>query len=131
MADNFEELEVWQVSMDLAVAIPDLALKFPPEFRWLARQVMDSSESVPSNIAEGFERRLNGDFVRFLRIAKASLGETVSHLVYAKRRRLVTPGDYDEYAQHCLRVKKMLASLIAYLVKHPKRPDADGRSGGP
>jgi four helix bundle protein len=129
VADNFEELEVWQVSMDLAVAIPDLALKFPSEFRWLARQVMDSSESVPSNIAEGFERRLNGDFVRFLRIAKASLGETVSHLVYARRRRLIPADDYDRSAEQCLRVKKMLASLIAYLVKHPKKPDAGNQSG--
>ena len=117
MADNFEELEVWQVSMDLAVEIPDLALKFPAGFRWLAQQIMDSSESVPSNIAEGFERRLNGDFVRFLRIAKASLGETTSHLIYANRRGLISAEEHIRFNEHSLRVKKMLARLIAYLVK--------------
>lgn len=118
MADNFEELEVWQVAMDLAVGIPDIALQFPSDYRWLAHQVMDFSESVPSNIAEGFERRLNGDFVRFLRIAKASLGETRSHLVYATRRKLIKAEDYGRCAEQCLRTKKMLTSLIAYLVKN-------------
>ncbi len=117
MADTFQDLDVWQVSMDLAVAVPDIVSEFPRDFRWLTLQVMDSSESVPSNIAEGFERRLNGDFVRFLRIAKASLGETDSHMIYACRRKLMTKEQYEAYAMESLRVRQMLSKLISYLVR--------------
>lgn len=115
MAQTLHELDVWQVSMDLAVEIPDFALKFPSDFRWLARQIMDSSESAPSNIAEGFERRLDGDFARFLRIAKASIGETESHLVYAKRRRLIAEDESARLSDQCVRIRKMLGSLISHL----------------
>ena len=117
MAESFEQLEVWQVAMDLAVGLPDVALRFPQDYRWLARQIMDSSESVPSNIAEGFERRLNGDFVRFLRIAKSSLGETESHLTYAHRRRLITEEEHSAFSNQALRVRQMLSRLISYLTK--------------
>jgi len=127
MADSFEDLEVWQVSMDLAVRVPDHVLGLPREFRWLALQIMDSSESVPSNIAEGFERRLNGDFMRFLRIAKASLGETDSHLVYARRRRLLTDEAYESLREDSLRIRKMLSRFIAYLSKY----ESPGKSPKP
>lgn len=106
--------------MDLAVAVPDLDNEFPRDYRWLASQMMRSSESVPSNIAEGFERRLNGDFVRVQRIAKASLGETDSHMIYALRRGLVDKEQHDKYAAEALRVRKMLSRLIAYLTKRQK-----------
>ncbi|HET6455745.1 MAG TPA: four helix bundle protein [Armatimonadota bacterium] len=120
MAESFQELEVWRVSMDLAVDIADLVEQFHHDYRWLAQQMMRSSESGPSNIAEGFERQLDGDFGRFLRIAKASTGETESHLVYALRRRLITNEEQKEFADRCIHVKKMLNSLGSYLRKKGK-----------
>jgi four helix bundle protein len=120
MAQTFQELDVWQISMDLAVDIADLVEKFHRDYRWLAQQMMRSSESSPSNIAEGFERQLDGDFGRFLRIAKASMGETESHLVYALRRRLITVEEHTTFADRCLHVKKMLNSLASYLRRKGK-----------
>lgn len=120
MAQTSQDLKVWQVSMDLAVDIGDLVEKFPHDYRWLAQQMMRSSESSPSNIAEGFERQLDGDFARFLRIAKASMGETESHLVYAHRRRLIVTEEHEVFTERCLHVKKMLNSLISYLRKKSK-----------
>ncbi|MCX6376855.1 MAG: four helix bundle protein [Armatimonadetes bacterium] len=117
MAETFEELDVWQVSMAVAVDLADLVEKFSHSYRWLAQQIMRSSESVPSNITEGFERRMDGDFARFLGIAKGSAGETHSHLVYALRRRLVTQEEHDRFVSECIRVRKMLSRLIAYLRK--------------
>lgn len=117
MAETFQELEVWNAAMDLAVEITDLALGLPGDFRWLGQQIMRSAESGPSNIAEGFERRTDGDFARFLRIAKASIGETESHLAYAVRRRIIAQEQHDRFAPECVRVKKMLNRLIAYLRK--------------
>jgi len=121
MAERFQDLRVWQAAMDLAVDLAALVDKFPREMRWLAQQLMRSSESTPSNIAEGFERLLDGDFARFLRMAKASMGETESHLVYACRRRLITDDEYSKVAGECMDVKRMLSRLITHLISknHP------------
>lgn len=112
--------------MDLAVEVPDVVLQFPGQFRWLAQQMMKSAESVPSNIAEGFERQSNGDFVRFLRIAKASLGELDNHLIYARRRDLIGEQEHDRLAQQSLRVRKMLSKLTSYLLKAKSKPRGSG-----
>jgi len=60
---------------------------------------------------------MDGDFARFLCIAKASIGETENHLVYARRLSLITDDEHDRFAAECTRVKKMLNRLIAYLRK--------------
>ena len=119
MARTFQELDVWQYGMDLAVQIGGVVEKLPRDHRWLADQLMRASESAPSNIAEGFERRLTGDFCRFLHIAKASIGETETHLEYARRRHLVGEDECRRFAGECERIKKMLNSLISYLLAHP------------
>lgn len=112
MAQRFQDLRVWQAAMDLAA----LTEKLPRDIRWLAQQLMRSSESVPSNIAEGFERRLDGDFARFLRVAKASMGAAESHLVYACCRGLISNEKYGRFAKVCARVKGMLSGLISHPV---------------
>ena len=53
------------------------------EFR---NQIRDASQAAPSLIAEGFVRFLPGDFVRYLRMARAEVAEVQSNLEFARRR---------------------------------------------
>jgi len=81
---NFEDLDVWKKSRKLVNEIYSLTKKqrFSKDFG-LVDQIRRSAVSVMSNIAEGFERGSNTEFIRFLYIAKASCGETRSHLFIA------------------------------------------------
>jgi four helix bundle protein len=74
--ERFEDLEVWQAGMNLCLTVYELtnSTEFSKDFA-LRDQVRKSAISVPSNIAEGFERDSNRQFLYFLVIAKASCGE--------------------------------------------------------
>lgn len=72
MYQSFEELEVWKRSCKLAVQFFQL-FKECREFG-LRDQILRSAVSIPSNIAEGYERT-NKDFLRFLSIANGSAAE--------------------------------------------------------
>ena len=64
---SFEDLRVWQESMDLAVAIYQATSSFPKhETYGLSSQMRRAAVSVPSNIAEGKGHRSDPEFVRFL-----------------------------------------------------------------
>lgn len=79
---TFEDLKVWQRGCRLAVHVCG-ALRDSKEFE-LKNQMVRSSVSVPSNIAEGAERDSPGDFKRFLRIAKGSGAELRTQLYIYK-----------------------------------------------
>jgi four helix bundle protein len=76
---NFEELEIWQEARRLTQAIYQLTKreKFSRDFS-LRDQIQRAAVSVMSNIAEGFERGGNQEFVQSLYVAKASCGEVRS-----------------------------------------------------
>ena len=71
--EKFEDLKVWQEGISLSIHVYQTFIKCR-DFS-LKDQLCRASVSVPSNIAEGFERHSNKDFIRFLRIAKGSSGE--------------------------------------------------------
>jgi len=73
MSASFEDLEVWKKSSRLAVKLYKL-LKDCRDYG-LKDQMLRSSVSIPSNIAEGSERNSIPDFQRFLNIAKGSVAE--------------------------------------------------------
>ncbi len=61
---KFEDLKIWQDSIDIAVEIYDL-FKTSKDFGF-RDQIQRSAVSVPSNIAEGYDRQSNNEFIRFL-----------------------------------------------------------------
>jgi four helix bundle protein len=68
-----------------------------------------------SNIAEGFERGGNQEFMQFLYIAKASCGEVRSQIYVALDQTCVTPKDCEELSQSFRRLSIMISNLIEYL----------------
>ncbi len=73
---SFRDLRVWQVAMDLVEQVYLLTRRFPKhELYGLASQMQRAAVSIPSNIAEGYERDSDAEIARFLTIAKGSAGE--------------------------------------------------------
>jgi four helix bundle protein len=85
--EGFEDLRVWQGAVDLAASIYGTLEKVRDYS--LRDQLQRAAVSISSNIAEGYERSSNADFVRFLYYAKGSCGEVRSQLHIAQRVRLV------------------------------------------
>ena len=84
LVKNFEELEIWKEARRLTYEIYDLskAPRFSKDFG-LRDQMQRAAVSIMSNIAEGFERGGNQEFVQFLYVAKGSCGERRSQLYVA------------------------------------------------
>lgn len=83
---TFEELEVWQVAMQLAEMVYALQRHLPKEEVYgLGDQLRRAVVSIPSNIADGFGRDSTADFVHFLYIARGSVYETRTQLELARR----------------------------------------------
>ena len=80
---NYRDLEVWQLSRELVVAVHDMTLSKLPKFEMFEEgsQIRRSIKSVKSCIVEGYgRRRYKQEFVRFLTYALASCDETADHL---------------------------------------------------
>jgi four helix bundle protein len=68
---KLEDIDVWKRGCRLAVSIYKMTVKSPFDKDWgLRDQIRRSSVSIPSNIAEGYERNSLAEFRRFLLIAK-------------------------------------------------------------
>lgn len=88
---RFEDLEIWQLSRIFCRAVYDIIenTNLKTNYR-LANQIDGSSGSIMDNIAEGFERNGNKEFVQFLSIAEASCGESRSQLYRILDRSFIT-----------------------------------------
>ena len=71
--------------------------------------------SVPSNIAEGFERNSTNQFLYFLVIAKGSAGELRTQLLIAKNQNYITESEFEKINNEALEVSRKLGSFITYL----------------
>lgn len=83
MSQSYRDLEVYKSSLDLFLKTHAFSLKLPKyELYELGSQVRRSSDSVNSNIVEGYGRKAyKKDFLRFLTFSRASHDETVNHLL--------------------------------------------------
>jgi four helix bundle protein len=113
---NFEDLEIWKEARVLTRGIYQLTRdpKFAKDFE-LRDQIRRAAVSIMSNIAEGFERGGNQEFVQFLYVAKASCGEVRSHLYVALDQSYVAPKDCNEMSKSFRRLSIMISNLIDYL----------------
>lgn len=84
--NRFKELQVWQLSIGLAVMTYDVTKSFPKEEKFgLSSQINRSVISISSNIAEGAGRNSNKEFIQFLSIALGSSFEVESQLIISEK----------------------------------------------
>ncbi|MEW6586641.1 MAG: four helix bundle protein [Nitrospirota bacterium] len=116
MPKSFEELPVWQKARALVNHIYALTKKeaFSRDFS-LVDQIRRASGSVMNNIAEGFERGSNAEFIQFLYISKGSAGETRTQLYIALDQNYVTDQEFRRGHELCIDVSGQLSGLIEYL----------------
>jgi four helix bundle protein len=114
--ERFEDLKIWQLSRELCQMIHKLTIKdqFSRDFK-LVGQIKGSSGSIMDNIAEGFERDGNKEFIQFLTFSKGSCGETRSQLYRALDYQYITQDEFDAAYKMTLEESKMLKSFIQYL----------------
>lgn len=116
MAFKFENLKVWQLSLELTDEIDQLATSFPKhELYSLSSQMRRAANSVSLNIVEGSTGLTDREFKRFLTIANRSALEVVGCLYLAKRRKYVDEEKFTEIYKKIEMLVKMIQALIKTL----------------
>jgi len=114
--NKFEDLPIWKKALKLTKIIYDLASKpnFNKDFR-LRDQIRGAVISISSNIVEGFEKNNNNEFIRFLKIAKGSAGETRNQLFIALAVGYINKSEFDETNNELEDLSSQIGGLIVYL----------------
>ena len=120
---DFEELSIFQKARELSKKIYPVTNRegFKSDYRFV-QQIRAAAGSVMDNIAEGFERTGNKEFLNFLYIAKGSCGEVRSQLIRANDVGYLTPEEYEELYSDS---RKLSASIMNF-IKEIKTSDITG-----
>lgn len=115
---SFEEINSWQRarSLNKKIYLITETDSFKKDFD-LARQIRRCSVSISSNIAEGFERNTDKEFIHFLFIAKCSAGEFRSQLYLAYDLGYITQEVFNELLLEISEISRLLSGFIKYLSK--------------
>ena len=116
----FEDLEVWKEARHLTRQVYQIThdAAFSRDFG-LRDQIRRAAVSVMSNIAEGFERGGNQEFIQFLYIAKGSCGEVRSQLYIGLDQGYMQPSEFNELMTSVKRLSVMISNFIDYLRSSP------------
>lgn len=110
---DYKDLIVWQKSMELAPIIYRLTSRFPrDEVFGLTNQIRRAVVSIPSNIAEGFGRGSDREFIHFLRIAKGSAAEVETQILISEDLHYVSSDDAQTALSLCDEILRMLGTMI-------------------
>jgi four helix bundle protein len=106
---KYEQLEVWRRSLELSVAIYRESVSIKDYgFR---DQLTRSALSIPSNIAEGYERDSSGEILQFLKIAKGSAGELRTQLLIGQKAGFLPCEKAESWADEAFQLGRMLGAL--------------------
>ncbi len=114
--NKFEELNIWKLSLKVTKEIYDLTAKreFSRDFS-LRDQIRRAIISVSSNIVEGFEKNNNNEFIRYLKIAKGSAGETKNQLYIALAVNYITKQEFEKVNKELEELANQIGSFVSYL----------------
>jgi len=113
--EKFEDLIVWKEGMKLTVNLyKRLSACKDYGFR---DQIQRSAVSIPSNIAEGYDRDSNKEYIRFLYISRGACAELRTQLYIAKELKYLSKGDADEFINKSRKISAMLYNLIQTRIK--------------
>lgn len=113
---RFEDLPVWQNARKFAANADKIINESPSEKSFKLRdQMLGYSGSVMDNIAEGFERSGNKEFIQFLYIAKGSAGEFRSQLYRAIDAKNIPQDNFQALYNEAEQISTELGNFIKYL----------------
>jgi four helix bundle protein len=113
---RFEEIEAWQKARQLTANIYRATAEGPIARDFgLRDQIRRAAVSSMSNIAEGFERDGNREFVQFLSMAKGSTGEVRSQLYVALDAGFLDQAHFDNLFGSTEETSRLIAGLMRYL----------------
>lgn len=120
--EGFEDLEIWQLGREICVDIWNLIENstLGKDYR-LRDQMNGSSGSIMDNIAEGYERNGNREFVQFLSIAKASCGELRSQLHRCLDRKHIDQIAFELIVDKTKVESRKIGAFMSYLKKSDRR----------
>jgi four helix bundle protein len=110
---SFEDLDVWKMAYQLTVDVYKITKDLKD--RSLHDQLCRSAVSIPSNIAEGFERGSTQEFIRFLYISKGSAGELRTQLLLAVEFGYISKENGQKLHETCRMVSSKTQSPISSL----------------
>ena len=113
---KFEDIESWKRARKLANEIYSVTTvgKFTRDFG-LRDQIRRASVSILSNIAEGFERGGDKEFLQFLSVAKGSCGETRAQLYVALDQAYISTAEFETLFESATEVSQLISGLMRYL----------------
>ena len=115
---RFEDLQIWQEARALSIKVYEVTQqeKFSKDFRF-RDQIRAAAGSVMDNIAEGFERGSQFEFVNFLSYSKGSAGEVRSQLYRAIDYKYTEVAIANDLIKEYEELSSKIAGFIAYLNK--------------
>jgi four helix bundle protein len=122
--ERFEDIEAWQEARKLVNLVYQAINKnplFKRDFR-LVNQMQAAAVSSMSNIAEGFSRRSNKEFIQYLYISKGSAAEVQSESYVALDQDYITQEDFQTIYEQAEIVSKKDSGFIKYLDSQLKKP---------
>jgi four helix bundle protein len=113
---RFEDIEAWQLGRELKRSVYQCSKTgdFAKDFA-LKDQIRRAVISVTANIAEGFERDGNREFIQFLSTSKGSCGEVQDHLYTALDQFYVSQKQFDDLYRQAADIGRKLGGLMNYL----------------
>ena len=121
MSKSYLDLEIYQISFDLFIKSHQMSMRLPKyELYELGSQLRRASDSINSNIVEGYgRRRYKNEFIRFLVISHSSNLETINHL---KKLNILYPDlfTFTELMESYVILAIKISNFIEYVEKNWK-----------
>lgn len=119
--ERFEDIDAWRAGRELVNEIYQVSGRgaFTQDFA-LRDQIRKAAVSIPSNIAEGFERNRRGEFAQFLRYAKGSAGEVRSQLYHARDQKYIDEDTFQTLHAKVESVSRQIQGFIRHLENNPR-----------
>lgn len=114
--ERFEDIQAWQKARKLVASIYKITSEgdFVKDYS-LKDQIRRASVSIMSNIAEGFSRRTDREFVQFLHVAKGSASEVQSQLYVALDLKYISQATFEELYELSDETVRLISGFIKYL----------------
>jgi four helix bundle protein len=110
--NSYQDLIVWQKSIDLTTSIYTITTHFPKsEFYGLSSQLQRAAVSIPSNIAEGHARESSKEFLHFISISLGSLAEVETQIIISGKLGWIQESAMNDVLEKTNEIGRMLRGL--------------------